>query len=241
MKTDIDAHRSTAGKIRRRILGSRDRIWRIEDFEGSGDAIQAELRRLVRAGELDHVRRGVYWRGRKTRFGMTPASEGRVLRELLGRHTAIGAAGWYAANLLGLSTQVSPIEVLAITSRPPAGFPHLKLIDRSGRLGRRDERLNELEVTILEALEGWETYVEEGAEKALVRFRDLIVNDDVRVVKLAAAAYSEPALVRERLRHLLLFAGMDTEADRIQRAKSIDTRRRALSVFPELTSTPATA
>jgi len=241
MKTDVDAHKSTAAEIRRRILGSRDRIWRIDDFEGSGDAIQGELRRLVRAGELDHVRRGIYWRGRKTRFGMTPASEGGVLRKLVGRHTAIGAAGWYAANLLGLSTQVSPIEVLAITSRPPAGFSHLKLIDRSGRLGRRDERLNELEVTILEALEGWETYVEEGAEKALVRFRDLILNEDVRVVRLAAAAYSEPALVRERLRHVLLFAGMDTEADRIQRAKSKDTRRRALSVFPELASSSATA
>lgn len=241
MKTDVNAHKSTAAEIRRRILGSRDRIWRIEDFEGSDDAIQAELRRLVRAGELDHVRRGIYWRGRKTRFGMTPASEGSALRKLLGRHTAIGAAGWYAANLLGLSTQVSPIEVLAITARPPAGFSHLKLIDRSGRLGRRDERLSDLEVTILEALEGWETYVEEGAEKALARFRDLLVNDDVRAVKLAAAARSEPAVVRERLRQVLLFAGMDSEANQIQRAKSSDARRRALSVFPELTPALAAA
>lgn len=233
MKTDSGAHRSTAAEIRHRILASRDRIWRVEDFEGSDDAIQAELRRLVRAGELDHVRRGIYWRGQKTRFGMTPANEGSALRKLLGRHTAIGAAGWYAANLLGLSTQVSPIEVLAITARPPAGFSHLKLIDRSGRLGRRDERLNDLEVTILEALEGWETYVEERAETALDRFRDLLTDENVRAAKLAAAAHSEPAVVRERLRQVLLCAGMDFDANRIQRARSSAARRRALSVFPE--------
>jgi hypothetical protein len=163
---------------------------------------------------------------------MAPASEGSALRKLLGRNTAIGAGGWHAANLLGLSAQVSPIEVLAITARPPSGFEHLKLIDRSGRVGRRDQRLSALEVTILEALEGWETYVEAAAEQALTRFRDLLTRDDVRVAKLIAAAGSEPAVVRERLRQVLLFAGMDSEADRIRRARSSKARRRALSVFP---------
>lgn len=233
MKAAEANRRSTAGEVRRRILGSRDRVWRIEDFEGSGDAVQAELRRLVKAGELDHVRRGVYWRGRKTRFGMTPASQGSALRKVLERNTAIGAAGWHAANLLGLSAQVSPIEVLAITARPPSGFSHLKLIDRSGRVGRRNQHLNDLEVTILEALEGWETYVEEGAEQTVARFRDLLDRDDVRVAKLTAAANSEPAVVRERLRQVLLFAGMNSDANRIKRARSGKARQRALSVFPD--------
>jgi hypothetical protein len=214
-----------------RILGSRDRIWRIEEFDGSVDAVQSELRRLVKAGELEHLRRGIYWRGRKTRFGMADAGEAQALRAVLGRKVAIGAAGWHATNLLGLSTQVSPVEVLAITARPPAGFPRLKLIDRSRRVGRREQRLSDLEITILEALEGWDRYVEESSEQASSRFQRLLEREDVRIGKLVPAAKSEPAVVRERLRQVLIAGGWPAEADRIPRARSRSARARALSVF----------
>lgn len=231
--TDTGKQQSMARSVRKRVLASRERIWRNEDFDGSADAIQAELRRLVKAGELEHVRRGVYWRGRRSRFGMTHASEGSALRKLLGKEAAIGAAGWYAANLLGLSTQVSPIEVLAVSVRPPAGFSQLRLVDRSGRRGRRDQRLNDLEVTFLEALEGWEDYVEEPPQRALTRFLGLLEQDEVRVSKLVRAAASEPAVVRERLRQVLRSAGNTIDADRVPGARSDKARRRALSVFPQ--------
>lgn len=231
MNKSTAPHPSTAEEVRGRVLGSRDRLWRTEEFEGSIDAVQSELRRLVKAGELEHLRRGIYWRGHKTRFGMAVASEAQALRKLLGRHVAIGAAGWHATNLLGLSTQVSPVEVLAITARPPAGFSHLKLIDRSRRYERREQRLNDLEITILEALEGWDRYVEESPERARKRFIDLINGEGVRVDKLVSAARSEPAVVRERLRRLLADGGWSAESERIPRARSRSARERSLAVF----------
>lgn len=223
---------STAKLVRKRVLASRHRVWRSHEFEGSSDAVQAELRRLVKAGELAHLRRGVYWRGKKTRFGMAVADQGQALRMVLGKSAAIGAAGWYGANLLGLSTQISPVEELAISTRPPSGFSHLRLIDRSQRSGRHDARLSDLEVTFLEAIEGWESYVELRPRQAVKRFAELIENDDIRVNKLVTAAKTEPAVVRERLRALLIDLGRDTDAGQIEGARSDSARKRALSVFP---------
>ncbi|HVY78666.1 MAG TPA: hypothetical protein VG898_09195 [Solirubrobacterales bacterium] len=222
---------STASSVRRRVLASRDRIWRTQDFDGSRDAVQAELRRLVRTGELERIRRSVYWRGRKTRFGPTVADEGKALRKLLGR-AGVGAAGWYATNLLGLSTQVAPTEMLAITGRPPAGFSHLRLVDRSRRVGRHDARLNDLEITFLEALEGWDKYVERNPVAATDRFQELLRGGEVRISRLVQAAATEPAVVRERLRRLLVEGGWQAEAARVEGARSDSARRRALSVFP---------
>jgi hypothetical protein len=239
--SDQAQHQSTAQEVRKRIVGSRDRIWRTEEFDGSVDAVQSELRRLVKAGELEHLRRGIYWRGRKTRFGMAVADETQALRKVLGRHVAIGAAGWHATNLLGLSTQISPVEVLAVTVRPPAGFPRLKLIDRSRRVERREQRLNDLEVTILEALECWDRYIEDSSERANARFRDLLGRKDVRIDRLVSAAKSEPAVVRERLRQVLVDGGWSAEADRVPRARSRLARDRALSVFRGIAPNPAMA
>jgi hypothetical protein len=235
---DDGRRQSTAREVRRRILGSRDRIWRVEEFDGSVDAVQSELRRLVKAGELEHLRRGVYWRGHRTRFGMTVASETQALRKVLGHQVAIGATGWHATNLLGLSTQVSPVEMLAITARPPAGFSHLKLVDRSRRVERREQRLNDLEITVLEALEGWDRYVEEPSERASARFRALLGRDNVRIERLVSAAKSEPAVVRERLRQVLEDGGWSAEADRIPRARSRAAKDRALAVFQNAASSP---
>lgn len=51
-----------------------------------------------------------------------------------GAGEAIGATGWNATNLLGLSTQVSPAEALAVTHRRPEGL-------RSGGYEEQAERV----------------------------------------------------------------------------------------------------
>jgi hypothetical protein len=151
-----------AEQVRRRVLGSRDRLWRVEDLEeledtaGSTSAVNNELRRLVAKGELTRVRRGVYWRGRKSRFELLAAPAADALRKSLGDDEAVGATGWHASNLLGLSTQVSPVEAFAVSRRVPEGMTKVKVSSRAARHGRRDARLNGMEVTILEALEGWD-------------------------------------------------------------------------------------
>ena len=223
--------KSVAATVRQQVVGGGERLWRIEDFGGSPSAVNNELRRLVRRGELERVRRGVYWRGKKTRFGMVSAPHDASVRTVVGGTEAIGATGWHATNLLGLSTQVAPIEALAVTRRAPEGLNKVKVTTRAARSGRRDAKLTGLEVTILEALDGWERYIEADATTALDRFADLFRNGGVRVDRLVRASRTEPPAVRERLRAVLAHAGYTREAERVPRARDHRTRARALQVL----------
>lgn len=213
------------------MLRSDERLWRIEDFEGSPSAVNNELRRLISRGELVRVRRGVYWRGKKSRFGMIGASQGEAVQKLFGAQEAIGATGWHATNLLGLSTQVSPVEALAVTHRRPDGLHNVKISSRAARSGRREAKLNGMEVTFLEALEGWDRYVEADGATALERFGELLDREDVRVERLVRASRTEPPVVRERLRAVLRHGGYEEQAERVPAARDPRTRARALRVL----------
>lgn len=221
---------STASLVRKEVLASTNRFWLVEDFEAPPHAVVLELRRLIRAGELERVRRGVYWRGRKTRFGMVVPAPVEAVRKATGGREAVGAAGWYATNLLGLSTQVSPVPVVAVSTRPPTGIRGVRLLDRSSRAGRRTGRLNYLEVTLLEAIDGWDRYVELPPDAATRRFLELLKNPRVNIHKLAKASRTEPPRVRERLRALLEAGGWGSEAAAIEPARSKSSRSRALRV-----------
>jgi hypothetical protein len=78
----IDREGSVAQQVRGRVLRSGERLWQVEDFEGSPSAVSNELRRLIARGELMRVRRGVYWRGKKSRFGMIEASQGEAVQKV---------------------------------------------------------------------------------------------------------------------------------------------------------------
>ncbi len=227
----IDRNGSVAQQVRGRVLRAGERLWRIEDFEGSPSAVNNELRRLITRGELMRVRRGVYWRGKKSRFGMIGASQGEAVQKVLGAQEAIGATGWNATNLLGLSTQVSPIEALAVTHRRPEGLHNVKISSRAARSGRRETKLNGMEVTFLEALEGWDRYVEADGATALYRFGELLDREDIRVERLVRASHTEPPVVRERLRAVLRHGGYDEQAERVPAARDPRTRTRALRVL----------
>jgi Family of unknown function (DUF6088) len=225
------SRQSVAADVRRRVLRSNERLWRSEDLAGSSAAVSHELRRLVEQGELVRLRRGLYWRGRKSRFGMSATPTRKALLEIVGKGEALGAAGWYATNLLGLSTQVSPVETLAITRRPPEGLTGFKMIDRTSRSGRRQAKLNDTEVTVLEALEGWDRYVEADSDTALRRFVEVLGGDKVRVERLVKASPTEPPVVRERLRAVLERGGWGDQAECVRRARDTRTRKRALQVI----------
>jgi len=226
---------SVAQHVRQRVLRSGERLWGIEDFQGSPSAVNNELRRLLARGELVRVRRGVYWRGKKSRFGMVGASQGEAVRKLLGPHEAIGATGWQAAKLLGLSTQVSPVETLAVTHRHPEGLSNVKVASRVARSARRDAKLNGLEVTFLEVLNGWERYVEADSATTLERFRELLGREDMRVERLVRASRTEPPAVRERLRAVLRYAGYEQQGEHVPTARDPRTRERALRVLGSMT------
>lgn len=221
---------SIAHSVRRRVDRSSERFWRNEDFEGDADAVEITLRRLVAEGALERVRRGIYWRGRPTRFGMTAPSPIAAVREALGGGEAVGAAEWYATNILGLSTQVAPVPVVAVSRRAPTGFAHVRLVGRSSRTARRDARLSDLEVTLLEALDGWDRFVEVDAQTATARLLDALSRGEVRVDRLVRGSRTEPSRVRERLRWLLGRAGLPDNAAQVEGARSRAGREAALAV-----------
>jgi len=226
-----DTTYSTAAQVRNQVLRSGERLWAVEDFDGPASAVSNELRRLVARGELRRVRRGVYWRGTRSRFGMSAPQPGDALRAIIGPDEAIGATGWHATNLLGLSTQVAPLEAVAVTRRTPTGLVRVQVVSRAARSGRRKAKLTGLEVTFLEVLDGWEHYVEADAVTALDRLCELLTRSDIRVTRLVQASVTEPAAVRERLRAVLRHAGYERQADRVQPARDPRTRARALNVL----------
>jgi hypothetical protein len=231
MSQVLDRKSSVAQQVRGRVLHSGERLWRIEDFEGSPSAVNNELRRLISRGELVRVRRGMFWHGRKSRFGMIGASQGEAVQKLFEAQEAIGATGWHATNLLGLSTQVSPVEALAVTHRRPEGLHNVKVSSRVARSGRREAKLGGMEVTFLEALEGWDRYVEADSATALERFGELLDREDIRIARLVRASRTEPPVVRERLRAVLRHGGYEEQAERVPAARDPRTRARALRVL----------
>lgn len=223
---------SVASSVREEVNASTDQYWSVEDFNLDSHAVASELSRLRRSGELESVRRGLYWRGRRTRFGQVGAPAVEAVRKLVSEDEALGAAGWYATNLLRLSTQVSPVPTVAVTCRVPTGLKDVRVVDRSNRTGRRAAQLNETEVTYLEALEAWEDNVEVSNEEAFGRFVELLKLKDMREDKLVEASGTESSRVRERLRSVLAESGAPELAMKVQGAKSPSSLRRARQVLP---------
>jgi hypothetical protein len=223
---------SVASSVRDQVNASTDQYWSVGDFNLDSHAVASELSRLRRAGELESVRRGLYWRGRRTRFGQVGAPAVEAVRKLVSGDEALGAAGWYATNLFRLSTQVSPVPAVAVTCRVPTGLKDVRLVDRSNRTGRRAAQLNETEVTYLEALEAWEDNVEVSNEEAFSRFVELVDLKDVRKEKLVEASGTESSRVRERLRSVLMEFGAPELAMKVQGAKSPSSLQRARQVLP---------
>lgn len=89
-------------------------------FQGLGSraAVDQALSRLVKAGEIERVARGVYMRPRGGRFGPMPPPAIKVARALAEPSgAAVQVSGAEAASRLGLSTQV-PARPVFWTSGP---------------------------------------------------------------------------------------------------------------------------
>lgn len=214
---------SVATEVRKKVLPSRDRFWRPEDFSGSSDAVAKALSRLTHAGELRRVRRGLYWRGTSTRLGMAPPPSGRFVHELVNA-PGTGPAGWSAGLALGLSTQVPRRETVAVPGRAPRDPGTVKFVSRAASAKRRDERLRPHEVALLEVLRDWDTFVEVPTDMAVERIAGLADNGALRLDRIVRASSTEPPRVRERLRRLLDAIGHSDHAAAVRPARSGSTR-----------------
>ena len=210
---------SAASEVRKRVLASRDCFWRPEDFDGSPAAVAQALSRMVGAGEVRRVRRGLYWRGAPTRLGMAPPPPSRLASEVVGQ-VGCGPAGWSAALTLGLSTQVPRREAIAVVGRSPRNPGSIHYVSRSAATKRRDERLGSIEVALLEILRDWDGFVEVPAAEAVARIKRLADSGALRLERVAGASKTEPPRVRQRLRQLLVALGQPDLVDLVCPARS---------------------
>jgi Family of unknown function (DUF6088) len=202
--------------VRRRVLRANGRLFVADDFAGSRQAVQRELSRLAGAGEIRKLRNGVYWRGKKTRLGITPPKAEEVVCKISGSTAGVGPASWSAALELGLSTQHPNKEFVAAPKRIKGNFPRIQIKDRSGRELRRAEHLNRVEVALLEVLEDWDRVVEAPPHAALGHLSKWIDSGAIRVNRVVKASATEPPVVREHLRELLQATGHQKEASQVK-------------------------
>lgn len=144
------------------------------------------MSRLAAEGEVVRVRKGLYWKGPKTRFGMPLPRPIDVALEVAGPGS--GSAGVSAAHRLGLTTQVPATEQVAVPGRVPSPVPGVRFVSRS--IERRIAGLRPLEVALLEVLRDGPGTVEARWTK---------VGETAR--RLAAAGEIRPELLAGQLSH----------------------------------------
>ena len=171
-----------------------------KDLPGSSAAATSAIKRAHQRGELIRIRKGLYFKGTKTRYGMTRPSADAIAAEVLGK-TGVGATGFSAARAFGLTTQVPARPAVAVTGRRvPAGLP-VKVTTRSNPARAS---LRPLEIAALELLRGdWETTVDDGWPALVSALAEAVASHTLRWNKLAVAAKGEhSAAVREALARL---------------------------------------
>jgi hypothetical protein len=96
-----------SASVRQRIENGGERVWRLEDFRDLPFAAVAQaLSRLTRAGTLERLSKGIYYRTRTTVFGHSRPNPSAI-QTLAAKHKPVFPSGLTAANLLGFSTQTS--------------------------------------------------------------------------------------------------------------------------------------
>lgn len=153
---------------------------------GSATAARKAASRAVGEGLLLPVRRGLYYRGRRTRYGLTAPRADEVARAVLGTR-GVGPAGYSAARTWGVTTQVPPVwHVAALRTVDP--IDGVRQHDRKN-LARAD--LNEKEIALLELLRAPEVYVEAGWDALVRKVRAAARTGEIRVELLRAAVPGE--------------------------------------------------
>jgi hypothetical protein len=158
----------------------------VDRLPGSPTAARKAASRAVGEGLLLPVRRGLYYRGRRTRYGLTAPRADEVARAVLGTR-GIGPAGYSAARAWGVTTQVPPVWHVA-TLRTVDPIDGVKQHERKN-LARMD--LSEKEIALLELLRAPEIYVEAGWDTLVRKVRVAARAGEIRVDLLRAAVPGE--------------------------------------------------
>lgn len=190
--------RDVAPIVRRRIRAHGERVWRLDDFRDLPfTAVAQALSRFTKAGELERLSKGVYYRPRETRFGKSRPNPAAVSK-LASRHKTVFPAGTAAANLLGFSTQTPKRRELATSA---LSLPR-KLVGSDAVVHtRRPEAwgsLSERDAALLDFLRRVGRLSELSPEETIKRTLELL-REDNRYGRLLEVASTEPPRVRALL------------------------------------------
>ncbi|UJH71716.1 hypothetical protein [Ornithinimicrobium sp. INDO-MA30-4] len=133
----------------------------------------------------------------------------------------VGPAGFAAANLLRLSTQIPRKQDFAVPMRAPTDLGSLHFVSRNSRTGRVKAGLRPREVALLEVLSRWEDVVEEPSPAAEKILQHLLRTGTLDAKRLAAASVTEPEDVKTRLAELLTTADRPDLADLVARPQEL--------------------
>ena len=128
------------------------------ELQAPPHAVDCEFARLVDRHELLRVRKGLYWKGPRTRAGIPAPRPMQVGLEVAG--DGAGPAEFSAAAVLGLTSQVPSVEVVAVAGRPPTPPQGVQFVSRS--VERRIRKLRFLEVAVIEVLRDGLRFAEAG-------------------------------------------------------------------------------
>lgn len=184
--------------IRQRIEKGGERVWRLEDFRDLPFAAAAQaLSRLTRAGTLERLSKGIYYKTRPTAFGHSRPNPSTI-QKLAAKQKPVFPSGLAAANLLGFSTQAGRQNEVSTS----AGSLPRKLVGQDTVIhARRPAAWNALsqeDAALLEFLRcGGETS-ELSPERTIQRMLALL-GEKVRFERLMKVADTEPPRVRAML------------------------------------------
>ena len=147
-----------------------------DDFDYPRGAVDTALSRIRRSGGLLRVRKGLYWKGAQTRFGMTRPTVEEVAIKVGGPGT--GPAGIAAAHWLGLTTQVPATFTAAVPVRAPKPWGSVRFTKRS--FGRRLRELQPTEIAVVEVLRAGPAIVETDWTQLTEVISDLVKSKSLR-------------------------------------------------------------
>ena len=136
------------------------------------------------------VRRGLSYRGAKTRYGMTRPRVEEIVREILGE-AGNGPAGSSAAREWGVTTQVPPAFHIAV--RWPTA--PIEGVTQHARHNRERASLNAKEIALLELMRAPEVYVEAGWSALVRKVRDAFASGGAVEGRLRVAVTGERNVV----------------------------------------------
>ncbi len=127
----------------------------VGNLPGSPMAARKAASRAALAGQLIQVRKGLYFRGAASQYGMTGPDIKTVALEVLGE-IGVGPAGYSAARVWEATSQLPAVLHLATL------FPTAKIngVVQTKRSNRHRTKLNYREIALLELLRDPDAYIE---------------------------------------------------------------------------------